>query len=130
MHIKTTVKKKVKINANFITAKAFIKATFNNTIITITDINGNTIAWSSSGAVGFKGTRKSTPHSAQLAAEAAGKLAMEHGVKNINVYVNGTGPGREPAIRSLQAVGINVAELHDVTPIPHNGCRPPKKPRK
>lgn len=130
MNIKTTVKKKIKVNPNFVKAKAFIKASFNNTIITITDLNGNVIAWSSAGAVGFKGTRKSTPHSAQLAAEAAGKTAMEHGVKILSVFVNGTGPGREPSIRSLQAIGFEIKDLNDVTPIPHNGCRPPKKPRK
>lgn len=127
---KTTTKKKIKINPNFLKAKAYIKATFNNTIITITDINGNVIAWSSAGAVGFKGTRKSTPHAAQKATEAAGKAAMEHGVKILSIYVNGTGPGREPAIRSLQALNFELHELSDVTPLPHNGCRPPKKPRK
>lgn len=127
---KSTTKKKIKINPNFLKAKAYIKATFNNTIITITDINGNVIAWSSAGAVGFKGTRKSTPHAAQKATEAAGKIAMEHGVKILSIYVNGTGPGREPAIRSLQALNFELHELSDVTPLPHNGCRPPKKPRK
>ncbi len=127
---KSTTKKKIKINPNFLKAKAYIKATFNNTIVTITDINGNVIAWSSAGAVGFKGTRKSTPHAAQKATEAAGKIAMEHGVKILSIYVNGTGPGREPAIRSLQALNFELHELSDVTPLPHNGCRPPKKPRK
>lgn len=127
---KSTTKKKIKVNPNFLKAKAYIKATFNNTIITITDINGNAIAWSSAGAVGFKGTRKSTPHAAQKATEAAGKAAMEHGVKILSIYVNGTGPGREPAIRSLQALNFELHELSDVTPLPHNGCRPPKKPRK
>ncbi|MGL5268640.1 MAG: 30S ribosomal protein S11 [Spiroplasma sp.] len=127
---KSTTKKKIKVNPNFLKAKAYIKATFNNTIITITDINGNVIAWSSAGAVGFKGTRKSTPHAAQKATEAAGKAAMEHGVKILSIYVNGTGPGREPAIRSLQALNFELHELSDVTPLPHNGCRPPKKPRK
>lgn len=127
---KSTTKKKIKVNPNFLKAKAYIKATFNNTIVTITDINGNVIAWSSAGAVGFKGTRKSTPHAAQKATEAAGKIAMEHGVKILSIYVNGTGPGREPAIRSLQALNFELHELSDVTPLPHNGCRPPKKPRK
>lgn len=126
----TTAKKKIKINPNFLKARAYIKATFNNTIVTITDNNGNVIAWSSAGAVGFKGTRKSTPHAAQKATEAAGKIAMEHGVKILSIYVNGTGPGREPAIRSLQALNFELHELSDVTPLPHNGCRPPKKPRK
>lgn len=127
---KSTTKKKIKVNPNFLKAKAYIKATFNNTIVTITDINGNVIAWSSAGAVGFKGTRKSTPHAAQKATEAAGKVAMEHGVKILSIYVNGTGPGREPAIRSFQALNFELHELSDVTPLPHNGCRPPKKPRK
>ncbi|MBE4704303.1 30S ribosomal protein S11 [Spiroplasma platyhelix] len=127
---KSTTKKKIKVNPNFLKAKAYIKASFNNTIITITDVNGNVIAWSSAGAVGFKGTRKSTPHAAQKATEAAGKTAMEHGVKILSIYVNGTGPGREPAIRSLQALNFELHELSDVTPLPHNGCRPPKKPRK
>lgn len=127
---KSTTKKKIKVNPNFLKAKAYIKASFNNTIVTITDVNGNVIAWSSAGAVGFKGTRKSTPHAAQKATEAAGKTAMEHGVKILSIYVNGTGPGREPAIRSLQALNFELHELSDVTPLPHNGCRPPKKPRK
>lgn len=127
---KSTTKKKIKVNPNFLKARAYIKASFNNTIITITDVNGNVIAWSSAGAVGFKGTRKSTPHAAQKATEAAGKTAMEHGVKILSIYVNGTGPGREPAIRSLQALNFELHELSDVTPLPHNGCRPPKKPRK
>lgn len=127
---KSTTKKKIKVNPNFLKAKAYIKATFNNTIVTITDINGNVIAWSSAGAVGFKGTRKSTPHAAQKATEVAGKAAMEHGVKILSIYVNGTGPGREPAIRSLQALNFELHELSDVTPLPHNGVRPPKKPRK
>lgn len=127
---KSTTKKKIKVNPNFLKARAYIKASFNNTIITITDVNGNVIAWSSAGAVGFKGTRKSTPHAAQKATEAAGKTAMEYGVKILSIYVNGTGPGREPAIRSLQALNFELHELSDVTPLPHNGCRPPKKPRK
>lgn len=127
---KSTTKKKIKINPNFVKGKAYIKATFNNTIVTITDLHGNVIAWSSAGAVGFKGTRKSTPHAAQKAAEAAGKVSQDHGVKSLSIYVNGTGPGREPAIRSLRALNFELHELNDITPLAHNGCRPPKKPRK
>jgi len=108
---------------------AHIKSTFNNTIVTITDPNGNTIAWASSGTMGFKGTRKGTPFAAQLAAEAAAKAAMEHGMKQVEAYVKGPGSGREAAIRSLQAAGLEVSMIKDVTPIPHNGCRPPKRRR-
>lgn len=108
---------------------AHIRSTFNNTIITITDPQGNAISWASAGAQGFKGSRKSTPFAAQLAAETAAKQAMEHGVKEVEVYVKGPGSGREAAIRSLQAAGINVNMIKDVTPIPHNGCRPPKRRR-
>jgi len=108
---------------------AHIKSTFNNTIITITDMAGNTIAWASAGTVGFKGTRKGTPFAAQLAAEAAAKAAMEHGMKQVECYVKGPGSGREAAIRSLQAAGLEVSIIKDVTPIPHNGCRPPKRRR-
>jgi small subunit ribosomal protein S11 len=108
---------------------AHIKSTFNNTIISITDMNGNSISWSSAGNVGFKGSRKSTPFAAQLAAEAAAKAAMEHGMRQVEVYVKGPGAGREAAIRSLQAAGLEVNVIKDVTPIPHNGCRPPKRRR-
>ncbi len=108
---------------------AHIKSTFNNTIITITDTDGNSIAWSSSGNVGFKGSRKSTPFAAQLAAETAAKAAMEHGMRQVEVFVKGPGAGREAAIRSLQAAGLEVNTIKDVTPIPHNGCRPPKRRR-
>ncbi len=108
---------------------AHIKSTFNNTIITITDTSGNSIAWSSSGNVGFKGSRKSTPFAAQLAAENAAKTAMEHGMRQVEVCVKGPGAGREAAIRSLQAAGLEVNTIKDVTPIPHNGCRPPKRRR-
>ncbi|MFO1242507.1 MAG: 30S ribosomal protein S11 [Rickettsiales bacterium] len=108
---------------------AHVNASFNNTIITITDQNGNTIAWSSSGANGFKGSRKSTPFAAQVAAEQAGKKAQEHGMKTIEVLVKGPGAGRESALRALQSVGFNITSIRDVTPIPHNGCRPPKKRR-
>ncbi len=108
---------------------AHVQATFNNTIVTITDLDGNVISWSSGGVVGFKGSRKGTPFAAQKAAEDAGKKAQEHGVKTIRVYVKGPGPGREAAIRALQAVGFNIRMIRDVTPIPHDGCRPPKKRR-
>jgi len=108
---------------------AHIKSTFNNTIVTITDPQGNVISWASAGTVGFKGSRKSTPFAAQMAAEAAAKAAMEHGLRQVEVYVKGPGAGREAAIRSLQAAGIDVSLIKDVTPIPHNGCRPPKRRR-
>jgi small subunit ribosomal protein S11 len=108
---------------------AHIHATFNNTLITITDQNGNVLAWSSSGSKGFKGSRKSTPFAAQIAAEDAAKKAQEHGVKNIEVYVKGPGSGRESALRALQAAGFSISFIRDVTPIPHNGCRPPKRRR-
>jgi small subunit ribosomal protein S11 len=106
-----------------------IRSTFNNTIITITDPAGNTVSWSSSGVQGFKGSRKSTPFAAQLAAEDAVKKAMEHGMRNVEVYVKGPGAGRESALRALQAAGFNIVLIKDVTPIPHNGCRPPKRRR-
>ena len=108
---------------------AHIRSTFNNTIITITDKNGNAISWASAGGAGFKGSRKGTPFAAQLAAEAAAKQAMEHGMREIEVNVKGPGAGREAAIRSLQAAGLEVSLIKDVTPIPHNGCRPPKRRR-
>jgi small subunit ribosomal protein S11 len=108
---------------------AHIKSSFNNTIITFTDQDGNVIAWASSGNVGFKGSRKSTPFAAQLAAETAARRAMEHGVRKVDVVVKGPGSGRETAIRSIQNTGIDVAGIKDVTPIPHNGCRPPKRRR-
>lgn len=108
---------------------AHIQSTFNNTIVMITDVNGNAIAWSSAGALGFKGSRKSTPFAAQMAAEVAAKTAMENGMKSVEVTVKGPGSGRESAIRSLQATGLDVTAIRDVTPIPHNGCRPPKRRR-
>lgn len=108
---------------------AHIRSTFNNTIITICDVAGNTISWSSAGTQGFKGSRKSTPFAAQMAADVAARAAMEHGVKEVECFVKGPGSGREAAIRSLQAAGINVNMIKDVTPIPHNGCRPPKRRR-
>lgn len=121
--------KKKKEKKNIPNGIAHIQATFNNTVITITDVIGNTIAWSSSGAVGFKGSRKSTPYAAGQAAEDVAKKAKEHGVKNLEVLVKGPGSGREAAIRSLQAVGFNITLIHDRTPIPHNGCRQPKRRR-
>jgi small subunit ribosomal protein S11 len=108
---------------------AHIKSTFNNTIVTITDVQGNAISWATAGGQGFKGSRKSTPFAAQLAAESAAKTAMEHGMKSCEVFVKGPGAGREAAIRSLQAAGLEVSMIKDVTPIPHNGCRPPKRRR-
>jgi len=108
---------------------AHIRSTFNNTIVTITDTAGNAISWASSGALGFKGSRKGTPFAAQMAAESAAKAAMEHGLKTVEVYVKGPGAGREAAIRSLQAAGLEISMIKDVTPIPHNGCRPPKRRR-
>ena len=108
---------------------AHIKSTFNNTVVTITDVKGNAISWASAGGVGFKGSRKSTPFAAQMAAEKAAREAMEHGLKEVEVMVKGPGSGREAAIRSLQAAGLEVNLIKDVTPIPHNGCRPPKRRR-
>ncbi len=121
------VKKKVKKNIQ--TGVAHVHATFNNTVITITDVAGNTIASSSAGAVGFKGSRKSTPFAAQIGAENAASKAMEHGVRQLSVLVKGAGAGRESALRALQAAGIRITYIRDVTPIPHNGCRPPKRRR-
>ncbi len=120
---------KKKVKKNIPMGIAHIQATFNNTIVTITDMNGNTIAWSSAGIVGFKGARKGTPFAAQMATEDAAKKAMEHGVRTIHVYVKGPGAGREAALRTLQAAGFNITLIRDVTPIPHNGCRPPKRRR-
>ncbi len=108
---------------------AHIKSTFNNTIVTITDVQGNALSWASAGGLGFRGSRKSTPYAAQMAAETAAKAAMEHGLKYVEVYVKGPGSGREAAIRALQVAGLEVSMIKDVTPIPHNGCRPPKRRR-
>lgn len=108
---------------------AHIRSTFNNTIVTITDTAGNALSWASAGGLGFRGSRKSTPYAAQMAAETASKAAMEHGLKTVEVYVKGPGAGREAAIRALQAAGLDVSLIKDVTPIPHNGCRPPKRRR-
>ena len=114
---------------NIVSGVAHVNASFNNTTITITDAQGNTIAWSSSGQQGFKGSRKSTPFAAQMAAENAGRKAMEHGMRTLEIEVRGPGSGRESALRALQAVGLAVTAIRDVTPIPHNGCRPPKRRR-
>jgi len=108
---------------------AHVNASFNNTMVTITDVQGNTISWSSAGTMGFKGSRKSTPFAAQVASEKAGRQALEFGVKNVDVRVRGPGPGRESAVRALNALGLRIQNIEDVTPIPHNGCRPPKKRR-
>ncbi len=126
---KTAARPKRKERKNIEYGVAHIRSTFNNTIITITDAKGNAISWASSGGLGFKGSRKSTPFAAQMAAEQAAKAAMEHGMKQIEVFVKGPGAGREAAIRSLQAAGLEVNLIKDVTPIPHNGCRPPKRRR-
>ncbi len=124
---KATGKKRVR--KNIANAVAHIKASFNNTIITFSDESGNAICWATSGASGFKGSRKSTPFAAQVAAEEAARKAMDHGVKNCSVLVRGPGSGRESALRAIAAAGINVISIRDVTPIPHNGCRPPKRRR-
>ena len=123
----TRVRKKVK--KNVAEGIAHVHASFNNTIVTITDRQGNALAWSTSGGNGFKGSRKSTPFAAQIAAEAAGKAAQEYGVKNLEVRIKGPGPGRESAVRALNAVGFKITSISDITPVPHNGCRPPKKRR-
>jgi len=122
----TKKKKKVHVDAN---GKAFIKATFNNTIVTLTDTYGNAIAWSTAGKNGFKGSRKSTPFAAQVAAEAAAKEAYSLGLRRVEVFIKGPGGGREAAVRSLQTAGLEVMLIRDITPIPHNGCRPPKRRR-
>ena len=125
--VKKTRRKKERKNVEH--GAAHIKSTFNNSIVTLTDAQGNALSWSSAGALGFRGSRKSTPFASQMAAETAAKAAMEHGLKSIEVYVKGPGAGREAAIRSLQAAGLEVTLIKDVTPIPHNGCRPPKRRR-
>lgn len=123
------VVRKRKERKNVEKGSAHIRATYNNTIITITDLNGNAISWASAGELGFKGSRKSTPFAAQSAAETAAKIAVDHGMKTVEVYVKGPGQGRESAIRALQTAGLEVVLIKDVTPIPHNGCRPPKRRR-
>ena len=123
------VSRKRRVKKNIESGVAHIRSTFNNTIVMITDVHGNAISWSSAGALGFKGSRKSTPFAAQMAAESAAKASMEHGMKSVEVAVKGPGSGREAAIRSLQATGLEVTAIRDVTPIPHNGCLPPKRRR-
>ena len=127
--VKKTVRKKKRERKNVERGQAHIQTTFNNTLVTITDMDGNALSWSSAGSNGFKGSRKSTPFAAQSAAEVAAKAAMEHGLKTVEVYVKGPGSGREAAIRALQTAGLNITMIKDITPIPHNGCRPPKKRR-
>jgi len=132
MATKSTTKKvatRRKDRKNIEKGQAHIHSSFNNTIVTITDVQGNAISWASSGELGFKGSRKSTPFASQMAAETAAKAAQEHGIKSIEVYVKGPGAGREAAIRALQAAGLEISLIKDVTPIPHNGCRPPKRRR-
>ncbi len=124
---RTTGKRRVKKNIE--RGAAHIRSTFNNTLVTITDVNGNALSWASAGGMGFKGSRKSTPFAAQMAAETAAKAAMEHGLKTVEVFVKGPGAGREAAIRALQTAGLEITLIKDVTPIPHNGCRPPKRRR-
>ena len=128
---KKTAQKRIRRSErkNIAVGQAHIKSTFNNTIITITDPNGNVIAWQSAGTVGFKGSRKSTPFAAQMAAEACAKVAQEHGLRKVSVFVKGPGSGRETAIRTLQAAGLEIASIQDRTPVPHNGCRPRKRRR-
>ena len=129
MAAKKVVRTKRKERKNIEQGRAYIHSTFNNTIVTITDVQGNAVSWASAGGLGFRGSRKSTPFAAQTAAETAARAAMEHGMKSVEVYVKGPGSGREAAIRALQATGLEVNMIKDVTPIPHNGCRPPKRRR-
>ena len=126
---KKVVRTKRKEKKHIESGAAHIRSTFNNTIVTLTDTNGNALSWASAGGLGFRGSRKSTPFAAQMAAEQAAKAAMEHGLRTVEVFVKGPGGGREAAIRSLQAAGLEVNAIKDVTPIPHNGCRPPKRRR-
>jgi small subunit ribosomal protein S11 len=126
---KTNTRVRKKVKKNVAEGTAHVHASFNNTIVTITDRQGNALAWSTSGGNGFKGSRKSTPFAAQIAAEAAGKSAQECGVKNLEVRIKGPGPGRESAVRALNAAGFKITSISDITPVPHNGCRPPKKRR-
>jgi len=128
-HQQAAKKVRRKERKNVAHGHAHIRSTFNNTIVSITDPMGNVISWKSAGGVGFKGSRKSTPYAAQMAAEAAARVAMEHGMRKVDVFVKGPGSGRETAIRSLQAAGLEVGSIQDMTPVPHNGCRPPKRRR-
>ena len=124
----STRRKKIQ-RKNITKGQAHIQSTFNNTLVTLTDMDGNALSWSSAGSLGFRGSKKSTPFAAQMAAETATKAAMEHGLKTVEVYVKGPGSGRESAIRALQAAGLEITMIKDITPIPHNGCRPPKRRR-
>ncbi|MDY6062806.1 MAG: 30S ribosomal protein S11 [Erysipelotrichaceae bacterium] len=126
---KAKIARKKRVKKNIAKGLAHIHSTFNNTIVTITDESGNAIAWSSAGALGYKGSRKSTPYAAQMVGEAAGKAAFDSGMKSVEVSVKGPGPGREAAVRALTTAGLAISAINDVTPIPHNGCRPPKRPR-
>ena len=126
---KTATKVRKKVKKNVAEGIAHIHASFNNTIITITDRQGNALSWATAGGAGFKGSRKSTPFAAQVAAESAGKVAQEYGIKNLEVRIKGPGPGRESSVRAMSALGIKVTSIQDVTPVPHNGCRPPKRRR-
>jgi len=127
--VKKTVRTKRRERKNIERGQAHIQSSFSNTLVTLTDLSGNALSWSSSGSLGFKGSRKSTPYAAQMAAEEAAKAAMEHGLKTVEVYVKGPGSGREAAIRALQTAGLEINMIKDITPIPHNGCRPPKRRR-
>ncbi|MBI1300290.1 MAG: 30S ribosomal protein S11 [Alphaproteobacteria bacterium] len=126
---KPKLKAKRKERKNIVSGIAHVNSTFNNTLVTISDVQGNVVSWSSSGMMGFKGSRKSTPYASQVAAEDAGRKAQEHGMKELDVLVKGPGSGRESALRALQSIGFTVKSIKDITPIPHNGCRPPKKRR-
>lgn len=127
--VKKTTRRKKRERKNIERGQAHIQSTFNNTIVTLTDLAGNALSWSTAGALGFKGSKKSTPFAAQMAAEEAAKAAMDHGLKTVEVYVKGPGSGREAAIRALQTAGLEISLIKDITPIPHNGCRPPKRRR-
>ena len=127
--VKGSARTKKRVKKNVVDGVAHVHASFNNTIVTITDMQGNTLAWVSAGASGFKGSRKSTPYAAQVAAERAGEKVKEYGLKNLEVQVKGPGPGRDSAVRALHSAGFKISNISDVTPIPHNGCRPPKKRR-
>ncbi|XVG96107.1 30S ribosomal protein S11 [Eubacteriales bacterium KG127] len=127
--VKKTVRRKKRERKNVVKGQAYIQSSFNNTLVTLTDMDGNALSWSSAGSLGFKGSKKSTPFAAQMAAEEATKAAMEHGLKTVEVYVKGPGSGREAAIRALAQAGLEITLIKDVTPIPHNGCRPPKRRR-
>ena len=126
---KPAVKTKKKVKKNITSGFVYVNSTFNNTIVTITDVQGNVISWSSAGMMGFKGSRKSTPYAAQMAAEDAGKRAQDHGMKELNVRIKGPGSGRESALRALQSIGFEIKMIEDITPVPHNGCRPKKRRR-